>query len=155
MDERSYVIGLFDGEGCISTYKNKGSWTLDVVIVMGGPEELMQRVVRVWGGHYYLRSQITAGGLRLWQWKASGRFARAVLADVAELGIAKRAQALLGVQLLDLLASGFAKSGPRINVSTTGGRRWLTDDQIAERETLVVQIRALNGARSRFRPVTK
>lgn len=138
--EVAYMLGVFDGEGCISTCRNgggRGAPGVHVQITMAS-QDVAELFAAHWGGSAKPRSSVTAGGLTLWVWRITGHRARWFLQLLAAHSLTKRKQADLALQMLSL-----TMSGPR-------GSRTLAPANATERERLAGEIRKLNGARSRF-----
>lgn len=139
----AYLVGLFDGEGCISPVRSTSGRSYVHVQVTIASEAVVRRFERRFGGAVTVRQAPTVGGLTLWIWRVTGHAAREALGLFAELSLTKHEQAALALRLLDLTAPG-------------GGRGTYTvpHEVEADRERLADEIRALNGGRSRFAELT-
>jgi hypothetical protein len=147
-DVRSYLVGVFDGEGCITAgFARDGSTYLVASVTMAS-----ETIVRLFHGYYQCggvtcRSKLSAGGLRLWTWQVFGGSSRPVLADIAALGLEKQRQA----QIASALAANMAQyTTNRDGFSPLRDGRRLLPQERAERVAIINALRALNGARNRF-----
>lgn len=153
-DVKSYLLGVFDGEGCIGTgrqpAKKDGSynWFLNVTVGMAS-EEIVRLFIETWGGNYHKRSKLTTGGLTLHTWHLGSARAIPFLQYVAKYGIYKKDQAVIALKLARNMAR-YAQPGARKGVNVHGGESYITPEDRAERNDLVLEMRALAGARSRF-----
>lgn len=134
-----YAVGLFDGEGCITTVENGEGVPYVQVSVVIASEEAVLALQRVWGGSVKPRSRLTVGGLRLFVWRVTGHAATLALNDICLHALVKKEQALLALRLVSRTRRGGGRGTYR-----------LTDDERAQRHTLASELQALNGARSRF-----
>lgn len=154
-DVRSYLLGVFDGEGCIATARTtdrRRYWYLHVTVSMTA-KDVIDLFLQTWGGSYHQRKSRNPVSPPLHDWSLSAAKAIPFLEFAAEHSIAKREQCRLA---LILARSMFRYSwrGERKGVNLNRGQRVLTDEDMEERNRLVLQIRALNGARSRFGSVS-
>jgi hypothetical protein len=133
-----YLVGIFDGEGCITTAQSGERLPHVHVQVTISTREIVECLQREWGGSVKDRRAIS-GRRQLFVWRLTGRAAEPMLRVIAARGLIKREQAILALQLIAL-------SGP------SGGRGTyrVSDDDRLERLRLSDAIRALNGARARF-----
>ena len=93
MDTRSYLLGVFDGEGSIGALQySEGRHALSVVVGISSLD-VASLFQRQWGGHCYIDSVITKGGLTLHRWMLNGRQTIAFLEDVAAHCLVKGKQA--------------------------------------------------------------
>jgi hypothetical protein len=149
IDLRSYLIGVFDGEGCITAGFNKNGGTYLIVSVTMCAEAVVRTFHRHYrSGNVGYRSQRTAGGLVLWYWQVTGATAIPLLEDLASVALVKRDQAILALALARNMAR-YARSR-RDGFNPMLGRSLLTQDDRQQRVEIMQRIRALNGARNRF-----
>lgn len=138
----AYLVGLFDGEGCITAVRRRPGDSYVHVQVTIASETVVRRFESRFGGAVTFRPRATAGGLTLWTWRITGHASRDVLRLLAGHSLTKRQQAQLGIQML-----GLTMKGPR-------GARTLRPDLRELRERIAGELRSLNGARSRFAEAT-
>lgn len=160
MDEselkKRYLVGVFDGEGCIATGKThlKGegryTWYLAITVCMSC-EPIIRQFIEVWGGNYHQRKGRTKGGLVMHQWHIASSRGIPFLEYLVEHSLCKREQAKLALELARNMAK-YSWAGYRKGISLNRGERLLTEADRAERDRIVMDIRALQGARSRFGP---
>jgi hypothetical protein len=136
----AYLLGIFDGEGCITPCRNGSGRTYIHVIVNMSSEEVVRLLERRFGGTVRSRPGLTAGGLTMWDWRVTGANAQPLLSLLARHSITKRHQARLALKMLELTRAG----GGRGNYIVTPG-------VAAERESIAAEIRSLNGGRNRFK----
>lgn len=150
IDVRSYLMGIFDGEGCITGGYDKrdGRYFLVVGVCMAS-EPITRLFAATWGGTYGPRARLTVGGLTLWDWRNHSAQAAPFLAYAAEHSISKRQQATLALGLAANI-SKYAEAR-RAGFNPRSGGHVLGPDDHALRQHLVSEIRAINGARSRFK----
>ncbi len=150
IDIDSYLLGVFDGEGCISGGMDKRDkrWFLGATVALAS-EPICRLFQSRWGGGCTSRSQPTTGGLILWQWQLSGGRAAEFLEIVARCCLVKQEQARLGLSLAQNMAK-YSEPGYRVGVALSSGERMITPEDHILRESCVRQLRSLNGARSRF-----
>jgi hypothetical protein len=149
VDTRSYLIGIFDGEGCITAgFHRTGSTYLIASVTM-----CSEPVVRLFKVHYNrggitVRSKPTVGGLTLWTWQVTGASAIPILEDLVSTSLVKRDQAVLALQL----ARNMARYAINIasGFSPRSGSQLLTRSDREERTAIINTIRSRNGARNRF-----
>lgn len=149
MDTKSYLMGVFDGEGNICTGKNRGrQWYLNLKVEMNSLAicELFQKE---WGGSVYPRTKVTAGGLTLSTWYLGASKAIPFLEYAAEHSLTKREQAVIALQLARSMAK-YNWPGYRKGTALSVGKRMISDEDQAERDRLVTELRSLMGARSRY-----
>ena len=152
MDAKSYLMGVFDGEGCVATGKGgSGAWFVQANVTMAS-EAVCQLFQDTWGGSRSKRSKPTMGGLIMHTWSVNSSRGIPFLEYVVEHSLVKREQAAIALQMARNIAK-YAERGYRRGIGLSRGARILTDEDHAERERLVMQIRALNGGRSRFAKV--
>lgn len=149
-DVRSYLLGIFDGEGCISGGRNKdGRWSLQVSVCMAS-ESICRLFQSVWGGSVTMRNKPTVGGLMLWQWQQPhGASGIEFLEFVAARSMTKAMQARAAIPLAQNIAK-YSQRGYRRGVALNRGHRIISNEDMAIREQTVRLLRSLNGGRSRF-----
>jgi len=140
-DLDSYLMGVFDGEGWISTtfsHRASGRKRLHVRIGVGmNNAEIVKAFRTRFGGglgHYQSKS-----GKTMHQWWICSHEAAPFLQLVASHCIEKAEQAKLALQLVGLIMSN-APGGRRARGST-----WITDAQQGERDRLVSEITTLKN----------
>lgn len=133
-----YLVGLFDGEGCITTAVSKrGIPYVHVQVVITTPE-IPCLFQEHWGGSVSAR-KLTGRNRQMHVWRVTGSKARPSLESVSKYGRIKNRQAELALSLIDLSRP----SGGR-------GSYVVPPDEREERMSISNQIRSLNGARARF-----
>jgi hypothetical protein len=150
-DVRSYLLGVFDGEGCIATCRTtdrRRYWYLKATVSMTA-KDVIDLFLQTWGGNYHKRKSRNPVSPPLHDWSLSAAAAIPFLEFAAEHSIAKSEQCRIALTLARSMAR-YSWNGQRRGVNLNRGKRVITDDEMEERNRLVLQIRALNGARSRF-----
>lgn len=144
IDIKSYLMGVFDGEGCVSAYRQRGNVALTISVEMAS-EPITSLFREVWGGNLHVRPKPTAGGLVMHSWYIGARAAIPFLGYACENSLAKRRQAAIALELAENMAK---YSAGRRRLLAEG--RYISDVDVARRERLVLEMRSLNGARNRF-----
>lgn len=142
MDAKSYLMGIFDGEGSITAYRNVWSWRAKTTVVMTQAEAVLM-FKDVWGGTYFQRAMRTKNGLIVHGWTVSGKSAIPFLEYAAENALIKRGQAIAALELTRSTAQWLEK-GFRAGVSLKKGEHRISSDEQAKREVLALEIRRLN-----------
>lgn len=122
MDIRSYTLGLFDGEGCVSAYVNHGHWTVVATLVIGS-KAAVDLMKETWGGSVHVRPGTSVGGLVMCQWNASGRNAVEFFRYGAEHALVKREQMRLGLELAERIAHRHRKGRKQFGTTDYCGGR--------------------------------
>lgn len=149
MELGSYLMGVFDGEGCITAGRNaRGGWSLHVSVTMAS-ETIVRLFQERWGGGVGKRSKITSGGLTLWSWQITGATAIPFLHYAIAHSYTKRQQAVVGLALAESTAK-YRIPGARTGIKLSSRQRMISEEDLQMRTELVNQMRALNGARSRY-----
>lgn len=150
MDVKAYLMGVFDGEGCVGTGKNStGRWFLQCSVSMAC-EPIIHLFVETWGGGWYRRSKPTVGGLILYTWAINSSKALPFLEYATEHSLAKQQACRIGLELATNMAK-YVAPGFRKGINLHGGARMISDEDQARRTALVMELRSLQGARSRFK----
>ena len=144
--ELGYVAGILDGEGTIEIRK----WT-DGGLGMVNPShtvrvsinnthaELMAYLHGMCGGRlYHVPAKPDKGHVEQWKIQLHGKEAGQFLSAILPYLIVKRGQAMLALELCQL--GGVMK-----------GKRRLDPELVTKRETLRLQVQALNGRKSAVR----
>ena len=149
MDIDSYLLGVFDGEGSVTTGRGgEGGWFVGVGVTMAS-EPICRLFQERFGGGVTRQKRLTVGGLQLWTWQLGGSKTIPILELLETQSLVKREQAILGLRMARSMARyRWARLGGEFD--PTRGNRFLSPDDLAEREEIVACIRALNGARSRY-----
>jgi len=135
-----YLVGLFDGEGCITIgYTKKDRVYLKCSVEMSSPEAVEAFQAR-FGGYIYKR-KLRGANQQTWQWTLSSMKCLPLLELVSSKGLVKRKIASLCLPV----ARSYIKKHMQTDVPSD-----VKDMRI---ETMR-QVRALNGARNRFATVT-
>ncbi|GAC1519361.1 MAG: hypothetical protein NVS2B16_25590 [Chloroflexota bacterium] len=148
MDTKSYLMGVFDGEGCVGTGFSSGRWALQLQVAMAW-QPVCELFRQTWGGSCTARSRPTTGGLILWAWIVNSSKAIPFLEYAVEHSLVKRQQCILALELA-LLINNYSWAKRLIGPGTGGGHRFISDEEMALRANIVREIRSLNGGRSRF-----
>jgi len=143
-----YLAGVFDGEGSISAYLSKnGGWVLRCGV---GMTEL--HVVSLFherfGGGLCIRNQKLKSGLRMKDWYIGGGNAVDFLKWVSIFCKIKNRQSEVALPLAEQIAK-YNKKGARKGKLPRS--KIISDKDQKERRCIAVQLRSLNGARSRFK----
>jgi hypothetical protein len=147
MDKLSYLMGLFDGEGTICpAFRRDGYISLHVAVQMAG-KNVLEMFKEQWGGSVSTRPA-KPNRIELDTWTLTGSKAIPFLEFAKDNLLLKKEQARIAL----ILASEMAKltSSKREGLSCGRGLRLISDADMDKRKSLALQIRALNGARSRF-----
>lgn len=99
----SYLMGLFDGEGCISIgglNKVKGHYQVTVCVRM--VNEYLPRLFQASYGGRVLPDPRTGNQRDEWRWRITGQKAKPFLEDTLKYSILKKGQAEVALHLLDL-----------------------------------------------------
>jgi hypothetical protein len=150
-DNRSYLLGIFDGEGCVTTGRNNQGvprWWLSLSVGMTS-REVIEMFRAEWGGGVSARTKPTAGGLILYTWAISATNAIPFLEYAVQHSVVKHRQCVIALQMARNIAK-YSWAGHRKGVAFSSGKRLLTAEDQAERDRLVAELRSLQGARSRF-----
>lgn len=116
-------------------------------------KEAIDLFIATWGGAYYRRSKPTSGGLILHQVNLNSSKAIPFLEYAVEHSIVKQEQCRIALQLARNMAKySWARENESFNPFK--GKRYISDEDHAERTRLITEMRALMGARSRFGPKT-
>ncbi len=150
MDTMSYLMGVFDGEGSINSYYQRGNWTLTCSVTMAA-HDIVALFQKTWGGGIYIRKKPTAGGLILHQWYLSASKAIPFLEYAAENALYRRDRAKIALELARSMAKYSAKGG-RMGANVSLGHKVISEEDRANRNRLVLELRRTAGARSRFDP---
>ncbi|GIM89298.1 sigma-70 family RNA polymerase sigma factor [Paractinoplanes toevensis] len=150
MDTKSYLMGVFDGEGSVNTYYQRGRWTLQVSVTMAAIE-ILELFRETWGGNLHIRKRKTAGGLTLGQWYIGSSKAIPFLEYAATNGMWRRRRVECALELARNMAK-YTIPGVRKGINISQGGSFLTPEDHTLRERLVLEMRSLAGARSRFDP---
>lgn len=143
-------MGVFDGEGCVSCYFHRGKWILTLTATIAN-EEITELFRTTWGGGVHVRKRPTAGGLTLRQWYISAVKAIPFLEYAVVNSLHRRRRFEIALELAQSMAR-YADPAVRRGHNIHAGGRVITPDDLAHREALVLELRALNGGRSRFDP---
>lgn len=149
MDTESYLMGIFDGEGCVGTGKGgNGRWYVQMSVTMAS-EDVCRLFMATWGGGISKRTKPTVGGLILWTWHINASHAIPFLEHVVQHSLVKREQARLALGLARNIAK-YSWARKEDGFNPFKGGRFISEEDMAERERVIAQIRSLNGARSRY-----
>lgn len=143
-------MGVFDGEGSVSTYQHNGRWSLTVGLAMAN-EPITDLFKETWGGNIHVRKRPTTGGLILRHWYVSASKAIPFLEYAVENSMHKARRFEIALELALNMAK-YAAPGARRGVNIGGGARCISPEDARNREKLVLELRSLNGGRSRFDP---
>jgi hypothetical protein len=115
-EDAAYLAGVIDGEGCITAglWAHRRWTTVKTrVMVANTDERLMAWMTERFGGHVSVRENGPAHWKLSRQWEATGAAARKVLETALPFLVLKRAQALIVLELMDLVmpASAGRKNG--------------------------------------------
>ena len=146
-----YLLGIFDGEGSITGTKRKTSrgWALQCNVTMGPTDAVCMMLHDMWGGS--VRQVKTKEGRQsLWSWTVSESKALPFL-EVARVGlVVKQRQAELAYEMAQNMKQ--YTNSARKGVAVSRGQSFITDADLARRTEIMLELRSLNGARSRFNP---
>ena len=141
-------MGVFDGEGCISAYMSRhGRWSLTICATLAS-EPVIDLFRAAWGGGKHKVKKLTVGGLQLFTWHISASTAIPFLEYAAQHALVKRQQAILGLSLAKEMQKYTV--GSRKGHRASSGIKLISQEEQATRTAIVLQMRALNGGRSRF-----
>lgn len=153
-DIKSYLIGVFDGEGSISAYfSKKGNTSLSINLSMAN-EEIIDLFRQVWGGGKHKKKTLTTGGLQLYQWYICASNAIPFLEYAKDVSRAKNKQAEIALKIAQEMSKYKIGAGTRKGVNLRRGESFISIEEKESRTKLVLEMRSLNGARSRFAPIT-
>ena len=142
-----YLIGVFDGEGCICPSLRRDGYIGLFVSVKMASEEVIDLFIATWGGSKSKRIGAKSGYQDLYGWTLTGTTTGTFLEYAAEHSIVKKAQAQLGLQLVEFLTH-YRAHDPLVNRRL--GQRCISEAEAGTRRNIAMSIKALNGARSRF-----
>lgn len=146
-DTKLYLMGIFDGEGCICPSFRKDGYIALFVTVSMASEDVIDLFCATWGGSKGIREGQKKGYLRRYTWTMTGSTSIEFLQYVSEHSIVKVNQARYGLLLAqDLLRY----RGNRIGINNHGGERLFTNEDYQYRKDLAIKIKSFNGARSRY-----
>lgn len=105
-NERAYVAGLIDGEGCIHVEKTKGTYRPRVTVGMSEVAlPLLSSMKAEWGGTLYLLRPATDKWAAAWTWYLSGPKAKAILLEIRPFLRLKREQADIAIRMEEVRES--------------------------------------------------
>jgi hypothetical protein len=148
LDESSYLMGIFDGEGWITAQAKpeRDRWSLTIGVTMGN-EAVVKMFADRWGGRVN-RVKVKEGRMPLWRWQVGASKALPFLRIAAQHCIVKKRHAEIAVMLGEELAKYNNES--RKGVAVSRGHKFVTQTDRQARSRLVAELRSINGARSRF-----
>lgn len=92
-EEHIYLAGFFDGEGCISVFK-QGDKLVVAAVVGGTHEDSILRFQRAFGGHIvHTKPNIRLNYKAQYQWRVQGSRALAAISAMAPFLVVKKPQA--------------------------------------------------------------
>lgn len=139
--ELAYAAGIFDGEGYITilraTANRKAGRTHEYILVAGMSNThrpTIEWLKEQWRGTTMLHNQVFKNRKRIFMWRVSGPMALGFIRDIYPYLRIKKPQADLAIAF-------------QATKSRQWGVRGLSNDVLALRDDLCVQIRALNASR--------
>ena len=146
-----YLLGIFDGEGCICPSFRKDGYVALFVTVSMASEEVIDLLQNMWGGSKSMRRGAKAGYLDRFTWTMTGSRTIPFLEYASKRLITKRKQAEYAL----ILAHDLTRwKRERHGINNHAGEKCLTEADHARRREIGLKIKALNGARSRYAKMT-
>jgi hypothetical protein len=132
MSDEAYLAGLFDGEGCVVTFRHGRCYHVRPQIVMTNPRGLVV-AAQLFGGKVSQLPQRDRHRLQ-WRWAVYSRAqAVAFFSAILPFSKVKRDEIVLALELLEL-------------VRPTRGAWRITDEEASKRDDLTTRIRLLKKA---------
>lgn len=129
-----FMMGLFDGEGCITSNLDAAGYAKVTVHFGANIREVNKLFENRWGGKTY---NFTDG---VWPWRVNGGDAIPALEEIARYSLTTKAkQAIPALELARELMTGRG-SAPRKGINTKKGERFLSPEDMDRRRGLVGQI---------------
>jgi hypothetical protein len=140
-EDLAYTAGIFDGEGYISilrvqTKNRKNGRTHDYLLVVGmsnTDRRTIETLKKQWGGTTMLDNRVYPNRKPIFMWRATALVALRFIKDIYPYMRVKKPQATLGMRFQSQLSHKWGRAG-------------MPDKELARRDNLCVQIRALNAS---------
>ena len=142
-----YLVGIFDGEGCICPSLRKDGYIGLFVSVSMASESVIDLFIKIWGGSKGYRNPAKQNYLARSTWTVVGEKALPFLEYFVSRSIVKQIQAENAIILVKELIKYKHK---RHGINNRLGEKCISLDEHLYRREIALKIKLNNGARSRY-----